>query len=106
MGGKLLFCTESNFIRIFKVRCGHRTLRFVKINAHFVGVDILRQSSRKVHSVGVDDHIDPESEESIFYRRLPCMDGEKVHINKKAVANNYNSSQPCLIRLFPYRGFP
>ncbi len=39
MGGKLLFCTESNFIRIFKVRCGHLTLRFVKINAHFVGVD-------------------------------------------------------------------
>ena len=44
MGAKLLFCTESNFIRIFKVRCGHRTLRFVKINAH---------------SVGVDAHIDP-----------------------------------------------
>ena len=44
MGGKLLFCTESNFIRIFKVRCGHRTLRF---------------AMTMTLSVGVDAHIDP-----------------------------------------------
>ena len=43
-GGHEYSVSKYNVIRLFKVRCGHRTLRFVKINAH---------------SVGVDAHIDP-----------------------------------------------
>ncbi len=49
-GGHEYSASEYNVIRILKVRCGHRTLRLVII---------------KVHSVWVDDHIDPRSGERV-----------------------------------------
>ena len=58
------------------MRCGHRTLRFVRKNAHSVEVDILRQSSIKAHFVGVDDHIDPRSEEN----RLGSLIGRRSRL--------------------------
>ena len=64
-GGHEYSASEYNVIRILNVRCGHRTLRFVIIKVYSVWVDVLRQSSIKAHSVGVDDHIDPWSGERV-----------------------------------------
>ena len=77
-GGHEYSASEYNVIRILNVRCGHRTLRFVIIKVYSVWVDVLRQSSIKAHSVGVDDHIDPRTfAKSLKLMTLPIVEAER-----------------------------